>query len=204
MKSLVRSLDNFSFVEREKVSGKTVTNRCGRDFIYYGLHYLFPEKFNANSLSPLCLEKILGLALPPWLMWTQLQFIYLPKYLRENSTELYINTRKINTFMDFFVSIVFSRIDISNAIAKVEKTIDNDGVVGIDISLGLGGLLDHVMFVYGYDEDAFYVCDTHAVAGLEYTRVSSVAGHFMKLPKDVVRKRWTRFGRVWELKKTDK
>jgi hypothetical protein len=106
--------------------------------------------------------------------------------------------------MGFFTSIVFSKIDLLDAITKVEKAIDNDSVVGIDISLGLGGLLDHVMFVYGYDEDAFYVCDTHAVAGLEYIRVSSVAGHFMKLPKDVVRKRWTRFGRVWELKKTDK
>lgn len=204
MKSLARSLDEFGFVEREKVYSKTITNRCGRDFLYYGLHYLFPDKFHASKLNPVSIEKngLFGLRLPSWLMWTQLQFFRLPKYLKKNNLKLFINNRVIDTFGNFFQATLFSRMKLTEAMQKVEQAIDEDRVVGIDISLGYGGLLDHVIFVYGYDEDALYVCDTHQISTLEHAKLFDDNRYFMKLPREIIKKRWTRFGRVWELKKT--
>ncbi|HMP67453.1 MAG TPA: hypothetical protein PKA60_01765 [Candidatus Paceibacterota bacterium] len=202
MKSLPRSLDEFSFVEREVVDGKTVKNRCGRDFLYYALHYYFPDKFNAINLNPVYMERnrFFGLRLPSWLMWTQLQFIYLPDYLKENNLKLFINTTAINSFWNLFNAMLFSRISLFDAERIVERSVDEERVVGVDIGLKYGGLLDHVIFVYGYDTGVFYVCDTHKVPMLEYTKLSNDY-YFMRLPREVVRKRWSRFGRVWELKK---
>ncbi len=201
MKFLPRNLEEFSFVQREKVDGKTIKNRCGRDFLYYSLHYNFPQKFNINKLNPSVIERnqLFGFKLPSWLMWTQLQFAWLPKYLKKNNLKLFINTKKINSFKDFLTAILFSRMSLLDAIQKIEKAIDEERVVGVDIGLKYGGLLDHIMFVYAYDSEAFYVCDTHKVPTLEYTRLSDGSRYFMKLPKEIVKKRWTRFGRVWEL-----
>ncbi|HEV7702201.1 MAG TPA: hypothetical protein VGO63_02030 [Candidatus Paceibacterota bacterium] len=203
MKSLSRNLEEFSFVKREKVNGKTVTNRCGRDFLYYGLNYTFPDKFNASKLNPVSIENngLFGLRLPSWLMWTQLQFFRLPKYLKKNNLKLFINNREINTFGNFFNAILFSRMKLADAMQKIEQAIDEDRVVGIDIGLKYAGLLDHIIFVYGYDVDALYLCDTHKVPILEYTKLSNDGRYYMKLTKEVIKKKWTKFGRVWELRR---
>lgn len=184
------------------MGGKTVTNRCGRDFLYYGLHYYFPSKFNPAHLNPLEIERrgLFGLQLPSWLMWTQLQFMRLPGYLASNGITLVMNGREIRSFPRLVAAILFSRVSYKQAIQDIERAVDEGRAVGVDISLGYGGLLDHVMFVYGYDSDNLYVCDTHQVPILEYTKLTTDNRYFMKLPKAVVRKRWTRFNRVWELK----
>jgi hypothetical protein len=203
MKTLPLNLDQFGFVEREKVNGKKVVFRCSRDFLYYGLHYYLPEKFNPGALTPQLIEekRLFGLKLPFWFMWTQLQFIYLPKYLRENGLELCINKKRIDSFLDLVSAILFSRIALDEAIGCVEKAVDEAGVIGIDIALKFGGLLDHVIFVYGYDSDSLYVCDTNQVPNLEYSKVLDDNRFLMKLPRNVVNKRWKRFSRIWELKK---
>jgi hypothetical protein len=205
MKTLPIPLEKLGFVERERRSGKIVTNRCGRDFLYYALHYYFPDKFNPNGLSPLEVERrgLFGLRLPSWLMWTQLQFVRLPRYLASTGVTLVINDREILSFGALVAAILFSRMSYRDAIRNIERAVDEQRSVGVDISLGYGGLLDHVVFVYGYDADNLYVCDTHQVPMLEYTRLTDDHRYFMKLPKAVVQKRWTRFGRVWELKKLD-
>jgi hypothetical protein len=56
MKTLHIDIDQFGFVEREKSDSKSITNRCGRDFVYYGLHYYFPTKFNPQNLNPVAIE----------------------------------------------------------------------------------------------------------------------------------------------------
>jgi len=203
MKSLPIELENISFVTREKVDGQSVKNRCGRDFIYYGLNYYLPQKFNNKAINPQTIEEkwLFGLALPSWLMWIQLQFLWLPSYLKENGLRLFINNKKVNSYFGFVSSILFSRLNFDNAMEKVKINIDEGRVVGIDIGLKHGGLLDHIIFVYGYDDEALYVCDTHKVPMLEYEKITTDDKYFMRLPKEVIKKRWTRFGRVWELKK---
>ncbi len=203
MKTLPKSLEEFSFAQREKINGKTIKNRCGRDFLYYGLHYNFPEKFNSNKLNPFLIEqnKLFGYQLPSWLMWTQLQFAWLPKYLKENQLKLFINNREINSFRNFFFAILFSKINLNEALKNIETAVDEGRVAGIDIGLKYHGLFDHIMFVYGYDAGSLYILDTHKVPMLEYEKLSQGDKYFMKLPKEVVQKRWTRFGRVWELKR---
>ncbi len=196
-------LENISFVTREKVVGQSVKNRCGRDFIYYGLNYYLPQKFNNKTINPQEIEKerLFGLRLPSWLMWTQLQFLWLPSYLKENGLILFINNKKVYSYFSFVSSVLFSRINLNKAMEKVRSGIDEGSVVGIDIGLKYGGLLDHIVFVYGYDDEAFYVCDTHKVPMLEYEKITADDKYFMKLPEGVIKKRWTRFGRVWELKR---
>lgn len=140
--------------------------------------------------------------LPSWLMWTQLQFLYLPQYLRAHQLQLRINNRTIRSFPNLTGALLFSRLSYAEAVKKIEKSVDEGKPVGIDVALKYLGLLDHVMFVYGYDADAFYVFDTHKVPMLEYTKLTDDHNYFMRLPREVAHGRWTIFSRVWELRKT--
>lgn len=224
LKSLNQNLGDVGFIVREKnIFGNVVKCRCGRDFIYYSLNYFFKDKFSPSNLSALKLEKSysFGLILPWWLTWTQLQFIFLPRFLRSQGLNLQINGNKINNFLDFFLAITvpnsfrsvffasaFAKdkskcvISADDAIVKVQKAVDAGLATGIDISMGLGGLMDHVMFVYGYDEENFYIFDSHIVRNLNYEKVQGFKddNFYMKLPKSEVKNRWTKFGRVWVLK----
>ena len=137
MKTLPVDIEKFGFVEREKVGSKTLTNRCGRDFLYYTLHYYFPDKFNPQGLNPREIEtqKLFGFRLPSWLMWTQLQFFNLAKYLKSNNVKLVINEKEIGSFLNFFSANLFSRITYERAIEKIEQSINNGIAVGVDIGL---------------------------------------------------------------------
>ena len=77
MRHLPINSTNFGFVDREKIKGKRVTNRCGRDFLYYVLHYFYPEQFNALYNNPLEIEqkKIFGFPVPSGLSFLQIQFL---------------------------------------------------------------------------------------------------------------------------------
>ena len=90
-------------------------------------------------------------------------------------------------------------MDVETALTEVEKSIDAGSAVGIDIAVGMGGLLDHVMFVYGYDADNLYIFETTETP-IEYERLPGEFPHIMKLSKYEIRKRWTKFGRLWEVK----
>lgn len=201
MISLPVELDNVGFVEREKINGVTVKNKCGRDFLYYACNYYLPERFNGLSFSPVDIEHqgLFGLSLPAYLAWTQLQFYKLPRFLKENKLSLAINNKSISTFTDFVVAILFSRMSYEKAIKTIEQRVNSGYVVGVDVSLGFFGLLDHVMFVYGYDEDNLYILDTHDVPHLNYERMTEDDRYFMKLSKKEILERWSIFSRVWEV-----
>lgn len=203
--TLNRNIDKIGFVNREKNSvGEVVKYRCGRDFLYYALHYYYPEEFNASQNNALQIEKshMFGLSLPWWLMWTQLQFIYLPELLSKLNLQLQINGKQINTFIDMFTATAKpKKSNADQKIRQIEAAVDEGDASGIDISLGLRGLVDHILFVHGYDEHNLYVLDTHKVPKLEYEKITEDNRYYMKLPKSVIRNRWTRFGRVWIVKK---
>lgn len=201
MKTLDRDIDSFSFVQREKKGDKTVSNKCGRDFLYYVMNFYLPDKYNKNVNSPEQIDKIglFGVAMHPLFAWTQVQFFRAPRLFEKEGLLWYINDIKIKGYWSFVYSILFSRKPYSEAISEIERSVNNNEAVGVDISLGMYGLLDHVLFVYGYDEDNFYVFDTHKVLGLEYEVIRE--NNYFKLPKSVIKKRWTTFGRVWKLRK---
>lgn len=202
MINLPIDLNSFGFVQREKNNGSIVKNKCGRDFLYYVLHYLLPTRFNANFNNPEQIEsrRLFGFSVPPsYFSWTQLQFYNLPVFLKENNLILKINKRVIYSFLDFISAILFSRISYNEAINIIETNIKNGKVIGIDIGLKFYGLMDHVMFVYGFDEEYLYVFDTHKVPYLEYEKTTNDARYIMKLSRIEAKKRWTRFGRVWEI-----
>lgn len=209
IKNLAINLDTFGFVQREKgCSGGYVSNRCGRDFLYYALHYFYPEKYNSSTNNPLYIQEhnIFGLSVHPWFTWTLLQFIYAPKLLVEHNLELSINNKNIRSFFDFCVAVIKpSKATAIQRIKEVEVAVDNNLISGINISFGLKNLFfDHVMMVYGYDEDNLYIFDTHQVPKLEYEKLTQDNRYIMRLPKTVIQKRWSLFGRVWTIKPAKK
>lgn len=198
-------LTTFSFVTREALSGKTLPNQCGRDFLYYALSFYYPEQFNAQSLSPQEITRrgIFGINVPPWLVWTGLSFMYVPNFLMKKGLILSINNRKIHNPLDFFLATLPIRWQsFEKSIAEIEKAINQGIVTGVDIAMHLGGMVDHVMFVYGYDDENLYVFDTHQ-ADLEYekTTADDDSRYIMRLPKSVAKKRWGMWGRVWRVEK---
>ena len=82
----------------------------------------------------------------------------------------------------------------------VENEIKKGEVVGLDIAMFFGGLLDHILFVYGYDKSYFYVFDTRKVPLIQYEKITNDERFIMRISIDEVKKRWKRFSRVWEVK----
>ncbi len=204
MINLPTDIKKFGFVEREKKRGKFLKNKCGRDFLYYALHYFYPEDFNPKNNNPeeIDKKKLFGLSISAIFAWTQLQFVYVPKLLKSRYLSLKINNKKINSFIDFFVAIIFSRITYGDAVAKIEQKIREGKVIGLDIAMAFEGLLDHVFFVYGFDENFYYVCDTRKVPLIQYEKVSKDDDvYYMKISKEEVKKRWKKFSRVWEIER---
>lgn len=201
MKTLFIDLPSFPFYTREQHHGTTVKNRCGRDFLYYALAYYFPDQYGPGVLTAYDLEHrgLLGISLPWYLAWTQLQFTKMPQYIATKGVRLTINGFPITSFLSFVSATLLSRMDVETALTEVEKSIDAGSAVGIDIAVGMGGLLDHVMFVYGYDADNLYIFETTETP-IEYERLPGEFPHIMKLSKYEIRKRWTKFGRLWEVK----
>src|SRR3989344_694576 len=175
MKTLPINLNTFDFVERECINGKTVKNKCGRDFLYYGLHYYFPDQFNKNVNNPSQIDhkNLFGFPVNAIFAWSMIQFFKVPKLFKKLGLYLSINNKQIKTFWNFIISIISSnKKSAEQAIHEVEKNIDMNFVAGIDISMGFWGLLNHVIFVYGYDEKNLYVFDTRQVGGLEYEKIT--------------------------------
>lgn len=199
MYSLSRPISDVPFVARESARGVVVGNKCGRDFLYYALHFLRPTESAVMVQSPCTLETraMFGPPVPSWLAWTMIQFWRAPRYLRSIDLRWTINGVQIKSYWSLVRAIVTARLSYDDAMALVESRIQANQVVGIDISLGWGGLLDHVVFVYGYDAESLYVFDTHRVAALEYEPL--IESYYFRLPKTIVKQRWTRFGRVWTL-----
>lgn len=203
MKNLLINLDTFGFVQREKHNGVIVKYKCGRDFLYYALSYYFPSKFNreVNSPQQIDQQKVFGFRVPTAFAWTMFQFIKMPKFLRENDLALCINKKKISTYFGFIRAMLFSRISIEEAMSLIEHNINHGTAVGLDLALRFQGLEDHIMFVYGYDEDNLYVFDTNKIPVLEYEKITDDEKFIMKLPRRIIKSRWKKFSRVWEVHK---
>ncbi len=204
MPTIPLNLPNFGFVEREKVHGAYVKNRCGRDFLYYALHYYYPQEFNPEHNNPQIIEStgLFGISVPASLAWMQIQFMRLPKLLQSKGLSLTINDRHINSFTTFVRAMLCSRMTYSEATQRVEEGVQNGHAVGLDIAMAFGGLLDHVLFVYGFDDEFYYVFDTRKVPLISYEKVDETRDeYFMKISKTEVQKRWKRWSRVWEVVK---
>lgn len=199
MQTLQKELSDISFVSREKKNGKTVPNKCGRDFLYYALHFLLPDNFNSKRNNPIEIDEknLFGIRVSPFFSWTQFQFIFVAKLLKKHGLRLVINDKRIKNYFALVSATLFARKNYEQAIKEIEESVDTNSVCGVDISLGIFGLLDHVLFVYGYDDENLYVFDTHKVPYLEYEPLQD--HNYFKLPKSIVKKRWTRFGRVWKV-----
>ncbi len=208
IKHLPIDLDRFGFVEREKdIAGNTVKNRCGRDFLYYALNYFYPESFSPSTLNPAKIEKgkILGIPMPAIFVWTNLSFIKVPKLFRDKNLSLEINNIQINSFLNFVHAMVFTKHDsFEKSLEKIKSEINAGNVVGVDIAIKLKGLADHVMFVYGYDDNNLYVFDTHQAHEINYEKITSQSDNrfIMRLPFKTIEEKWKmRWNRVWTIKK---
>lgn len=205
------NLNEFGFVTREKYTARDKTtlvrNRCGRDFFYYVLNYYLPEKFNPKICGPVDIEKkkLFGIPMPALLVWTCLPFFKIPKLFAKYGLAMEVNDVQIKSFASFlFRAIIFPRrMSANQAISVAKSAVDSGRASGIDISIALGGFIDHVMFVYGYDDDSLYVFDTYKLDGLEYIKTTPPHDerYIMKLPFSVIKNRWHRVNRIWVVKK---
>jgi len=200
-KHLPLKFENIAFVEREKNNGRIVTNKCGRDFLYYALSYYRPDLHNALRGNPVDIERqgLFGFLVPSWFVWTFLPFWKVPQYFTSLGLELLINNRGVKTFPQFVKAVLSKAHSADDALQIIENAVNDGAVSGIDVSIALGGLVDHVMFVYGYDGDNLYVLDTHQIKRLEYEKLTPEGNgrYLMRLPKSIIRSRWSRFNRVW-------
>ena len=207
MKTLAKPLSAFSFVSRERRNGETTAFKCGRDFLYFALHFYEPEVFSAEKISPVEIDKqrLFGTPMPKWLAWTQLQFSNLPTFLKRQGYTLYINDKKISSYRVFVWATLFSGLKTRKVdpVKNIELLIDINVPCAIDLPIkkGLLVLVDHVLFVYGYDDEYLYVIDTLTVPGIGYEKVAGQAGLY-RLPKTVIEEKWSIFGRVWRLEKS--
>lgn len=209
MKTLARSLDSIGFVEREREDGKQVPFKCGRDFLYYALNFYFPEKFNPSAIGPIEIDrqKLFGSPMPKHLAWTQLQFKDAPNFLKSLGLTLFINNREIRSYAGFMFGNAlggfFSSMKFEGAMQEIERCVDANIACAVDMPVGKKWMLflDHVMFVYGYDDDNLYVFDTLSVPLVAYERMNTDV-HYYKLPKAVIRKNWSSLGRVWRIEKS--
>lgn len=204
--SLPINLSRFGFVEREQEVGVLVRNRCGRDFLYYALHYYFPNEFNVATCGPVEIDRrrILGMSLPSWFVWTCLPFYKVPRLFAERGLALKINQSPINSFSDFVRAMLCpNRLRADESLKIIEHAVNKGSVSGIDMPIGLGGLKDHVVFVFGYDAKNLYVFDTHTVQNIRYQKMTPHGDNrfIMRLSKEVVRDMWSRLGRVWVIEK---
>jgi hypothetical protein len=202
---LAINTETFGFVTRERVNGKLLTNKCGRDFLYYALNYYVPEKHNPAKGNPAHIteQKIFGMRVPSLLAWTSLQFKNAPAYLRSLGLELSINGKPIKGYLDFVAALLTPNASFETAIEQIERAVDAGVATGIDVPLAMVGLLDHVMFVYGYDDESLYVFDTHRSVRVPYDKITADTDNrfIMKLPKMAIQNMWGKMGRVWIVKK---
>lgn len=206
-KHLPINLSTFGFVEREEIKGKKLIFQCWRDFAYYALHYYYPEKFNRENLNPLEIRSkgIFGIKnLPVWLIWTGLSFYKVPQLFSNLKLSLSVNGMRVKSYFSFIFSLLpFKIISPEKIIEITQKAVDDGKVAGLDVNVRLFGLVDHVMFVYGYDEENFYVLDTNNVIGLEYEKITPEGDNrfIMKFPKSLLKRKLTIFNRVWVVSK---
>ncbi len=202
--TLSRPIKSFGFVERERRNGKQLHFKCERDFLYFCLNFYFPEKFNAVACNPeeIDRKRLFGTPVPKYLAWTQIQYFDMPGFLKKQGLTLYINNQRISSYFSLMWAILFSRLPLTEAMASLEANVRNNVACAIDIPIEKKKfiLLDHVMFVYGYDSENVYVFDTLTVPGLAYERVRDDV-HYFKLPRTVIEKNWCLFGRVWRVEK---
>lgn len=196
------NLETFGFVEREKYKGKSLPNQCGRDFLYYCLTYYRPELHNSSVGNPEQIreKRIFGYKLHPSITAGMYGFVYAIAYLKSLNLSIEINGKTLRSFPDFVRSMLFFvPMKYDDAISRVESCVDSGVACGIDLSAGFGGLLSHVMFVYGYDDSFLYVFDTHKIGQLGYEKITpeNDPRFIMKISRNETRQRWTRFNHVW-------
>ncbi len=203
------NLDTFPFFTREiGPNGKTIANKCGRDFLAHACAHLRPQEFVALGLKQF--ERAIGWPTPPSLVWTGLPFIGLIDFLNRNNLELSINDALCRSRIDLWKALWWpKKISHLKALSIAHAALSKKCAVGIDISMGLNGLANHVMYVWAIRDNDMIVFDTHKVRGLEYEHLLVDADGLplypekfvMRLPLSVIENRWKRWNRVWVMRK---
>jgi len=195
-------LYTFNFVSREtNAKGKPITFRCFRDFLYYSLTFYKPQQYNVSNGGAKVLElRPLGITLPFWLIWTMLHVKHLPRVCKSEDLQLYVNNRPINSYFALLFGLIWPRpVLYETLLSEIEQGIKKGIVLGIDLAIQPGGIVDHVMFVYGYDSENIYVFDTLQIPNLPYEKLTNDNRFIMKLPKSTIKERLGRWSRIWKV-----
>jgi hypothetical protein len=199
------NLNIFPFSTREiGPNGKSVPNKCGRDFLMYACAHLRPEE--TASLGLKRFERSIGIPMPPSFVWTGLPFLELVHFLRTMNLELSINGVTCRSRSQLWKALWWpAKISHTKALSIASNALSRDRAVGIDVSMRFNGIANHVMYVWAIRSDDMIVFDTHKVPGLEYEHLFHDADGYptdpdqfiMRLPHTVIENRWRRWSRVW-------
>lgn len=193
------NLQNFGFVQREKKNNRIVKNRCLRDFLYYVLHYYFPEVFNPDFITPQVIEdiRLFGFKIPEYLPAGGAQYSGIAKLLRAYKLKLELNGKKIQNKKDFLKYFIFKRgISYDNLIKLIKEYLKNNIACGIDVPIKL--LYDHIIFVYKIDKANIYLIDTHKSSYVNYKKISKNKNKFLMAYKlEDLKKDWDFRGLLW-------
>lgn len=193
------NLKKFGFVQREKKNNKIVKNRCLRDFLYYTLHYYFPEVFNPDFINPQTIEdiRLFGFKVPEFLPAGGAQYSGIAKLFGAYNLKLELNGKLTKNKKDFINAFILQRkISYNNLIKLIKKYLKNNIACGIDIPVKL--LLDHIVFICGLDKNNLYLIDSHIVKKINYQKVSQNKGQFLMAYKlEDLKRDWDFRGLLW-------
>ncbi|MDO8620127.1 MAG: hypothetical protein Q7R64_02150 [bacterium] len=212
MTQLPIQLERFGFVARECDSdGRLKKNRCGRDALYYVLHYYFPDTFSPTKLCPEKIEKgrLFGFKIPDWFpFYSGTALGKVPEVLKRLGVTTFANTTLLKTRFDFFNTCLFrkkkERVPFENAKQEIRMFLEKGTACVIDLPAPeVGPFMNHVLFVCGIDEAFLYIIDTWQLPCFEYEKVDAKAErYFMRFPLHAVENRWNKGGVLWVFEKS--
>ena len=205
-------LEHFGFVAREHDNnGRIKKNRCGRDALYYVLHYYFPDAFSPKALNPEAIEKkrIFGFKIPDWFpFYSGTALSKTPAILKGLGISTFANGKLLKTGFEFFDACLFRNKKERLGFGRVKEEIAGFLTKGVACVIDLpapevGLFMNHVLFVYGIDEAYLYVIDTHKLSCFEYENADEEEGrYFMRFPLQDVERRWHQGGVLWVFEKS--
>jgi hypothetical protein len=205
---LLIDINNFGFIVRENgKDGKQKKNRCGRDALYYVLHYYYPDTFSPKDLSPERIEnlRMFGFKIPEWFpVFSGVAVSRVPKVLKNFNIRVFANNKPVNGAIDFLGRILsHKKMSFDSVLELLKKGIENGNAFVIDISAYEAGFgVDHAMFVYGIDDNYAYVIDSHKLAFFEYEKILEDENKYlMRFPLSKLKNRWEKRGILWMFKK---
>jgi len=166
------------------------------------LRYVGMKKNRCAFTHPKELEGFLGAKLPSWLVWSGLSLWNVPRVFQSFGKTVHLDRRPCKTGFALLRHIYGTTLlSSSAALWLVKDCIARKKPCAVQLSMGLKGIKNHMVFVLGYTSDGLLVLDTHEVPEFGYERVSGANPdqYIFYISDDVFRAQWALWSKVYHL-----